>query len=93
MLAFNLPAGTWLLLAVLRIEPSATDTLYLRLRDTTGGVDVVSEARYVLPTAQAVALNAVVTLAAPAAVEVQAKQLDDCAIQSNGSSFVAVRMG
>lgn len=48
---------------------------------------MVPEARYVLSTVQAVALNA------PAAVEVQAKQLDDCAIQSNSSSFVAVRLG
>ena len=91
-LAFTLQAGIYFLLAVLRVEPNGTDTLYLRLQDTTVGADVILESHYVVSDLRSITLSAVVTLAAPATVEVQAKQLDDCAILANGTAYVAIRL-
>ena len=91
-LAFTLQPGTYFLLAVLRVEPVGTDTLYLRLRNTTADADVVPESHYVVSDLRSITLSAVVTLAAPATVEVQAKQLDDCAILGNGTAYVAIRL-
>jgi hypothetical protein len=91
-LAFALQPGTYLLLAVLRVEPNGTDNLYLRLRDTSAGTDLICESRYVVSDLRSITLSAVVTFAAPATVEVQAKQLDDCSIHGNGTAFVAVRL-
>jgi len=77
-LAFTPQPGTYLLMAVLRVEPSGTDTVYLRLRNTTAGVDVVPECHYVVSDLRSITLSAVITLAAQAMIEAQVKQLDDC---------------
>jgi hypothetical protein len=87
-----LQPGTYLLLAILRVEPNGTDTLYLRVRDTSAGTDLIPESSYVVSDLRSITLSAVVTLATPATVEVQAKQLDNCSIHGNGTAFVAVRL-